>query len=101
MISGRTLIARSAPLLACLGLLGIWQAAALILNNDSFPPAIVTSRVSGSARRWSISAKCRAFSIRSWPPRASPLGQYARAIVSFTTATSGAWAACARAWRNW
>src|SRR5216683_5728104 len=40
MISGRILVVRSAPLLACLGLLGIWQAAALILNTDSFPPAM-------------------------------------------------------------
>src|SRR6476661_10245503 len=44
MISGRTLVARSAPLLACLGLLGIWQAAALLLNNDSFPPAMEAIR---------------------------------------------------------
>jgi NitT/TauT family transport system permease protein len=35
----RTLVPRSAPLLACLGLLGIWQIAALILNTDSFPTA--------------------------------------------------------------
>src|ERR1700736_1892144 len=44
MILVRTLVARSAPLLACLGLLGIWQAAALILNTDSFPPAIEAIR---------------------------------------------------------
>src|ERR1700737_2777340 len=44
MISGRTLVTRSAPLLACLGLLGIWQAAALILNTDSFPPAMEAIR---------------------------------------------------------
>ena len=36
----RTLVARTAPLLACLGLLGIWQVAALILNTDSFPTAL-------------------------------------------------------------
>ncbi len=30
---------RSAPLLACLGLLGVWQIGALILNTDSFPTA--------------------------------------------------------------
>jgi NitT/TauT family transport system permease protein len=35
----RTLVSRAAPLLACLGLLGIWQIAALILNTDSFPTA--------------------------------------------------------------
>src|ERR1700752_4774951 len=39
MITARALIARSAPWLACLGLLGVWQAAALILNTDSFPTA--------------------------------------------------------------
>jgi NitT/TauT family transport system permease protein len=36
----RTLVSRVAPLLACLGLLGIWQIAALILNTDSFPTAL-------------------------------------------------------------
>ena len=40
MISARTLVSRSAPLLACLGLLGVWQIAALILNTDSFPTAL-------------------------------------------------------------
>src|SRR5467141_4384963 len=35
----RALLARSAPLLACLGLLAIWQTAALILSTDSFPTA--------------------------------------------------------------
>jgi NitT/TauT family transport system permease protein len=40
MMSGRALLSRSAPLLACIGLLGIWQAAALILNTDSFPTAL-------------------------------------------------------------
>jgi NitT/TauT family transport system permease protein len=35
----RTLVPRWAPLLACLGLLCIWQVAALILNTDSFPTA--------------------------------------------------------------
>jgi len=40
MISGRALISRLAPLLACLGLLGVWQAAALILSTDSFPTAL-------------------------------------------------------------
>ena len=39
MISMRDLISRLAPWLACLGLLGIWQIAALILNTDSFPSA--------------------------------------------------------------
>src|SRR3954451_12289167 len=40
MISIRALLSRSAPLLACFGLLGIWQAAALILGTDSFPTAV-------------------------------------------------------------
>jgi NitT/TauT family transport system permease protein len=44
MISGRALVSRSAPLLACLGLLGVWQVAALILNTDSFPTAIEAIR---------------------------------------------------------
>src|SRR5437868_14278446 len=39
MISGHALISRLAPLLACLGLLGVWQVAALILSTDSFPTA--------------------------------------------------------------
>ena len=44
MISVRALVTRSAPLLACLGLLGIWQVAALILNTDSFPTALEAVR---------------------------------------------------------
>src|SRR6202142_2420047 len=44
MISARALVTRSAPLLACLGLLGVWQLAALILNNDSFPTALEAIR---------------------------------------------------------
>src|SRR5260370_34446612 len=44
MMLVRTLGARLAPLLACLGLLGIWQAAALVLNTDSFPPAMEAIR---------------------------------------------------------
>jgi len=39
MISARSLLARAAPLLACLGLLVIWQVAALGVNTDSFPTA--------------------------------------------------------------
>src|SRR6202166_5137036 len=39
MIVVRALISRSAPLLACFGLLAIWQVAALIRNTDSFPTA--------------------------------------------------------------
>src|SRR5246127_1926262 len=44
MISGRALISRLAPLLACLGLLAIWQLAALILSSDSFPTAMQALR---------------------------------------------------------
>ncbi|HEY4835908.1 MAG TPA: ABC transporter permease, partial [Bradyrhizobium sp.] len=44
MISGHALLTRSAPLLACLGLLGIWQVAALIINTDSFPTALEAIR---------------------------------------------------------
>src|ERR1700732_3075647 len=40
MIKGRALLSRLAPLLACFGLLAIWQVAALLLNNDSFPSAL-------------------------------------------------------------
>src|SRR6202790_969900 len=40
MIKGRALLSRLAPLLACFGLLAVWQVAALILNNDSFPTAL-------------------------------------------------------------
>jgi NitT/TauT family transport system permease protein len=44
MIAGRGFMTRSAPLLACLGLLGIWQSASLALHNDSFPTAIEAIR---------------------------------------------------------
>jgi NitT/TauT family transport system permease protein len=40
MIAARALVSKSAPLLAVLGLLAIWQVAALILNTDSFPSAL-------------------------------------------------------------
>ena len=39
MMSGRALLGRLAPWLACLGLLGVWQIAALILDTESFPTA--------------------------------------------------------------
>jgi NitT/TauT family transport system permease protein len=39
-MTGRTFISRLAPLLACLGLLGVWEVTALILNTDSFPTAL-------------------------------------------------------------
>jgi NitT/TauT family transport system permease protein len=35
----RALLARAAPLFACVGLLTVWQVAALVLNTDSFPTA--------------------------------------------------------------
>jgi NitT/TauT family transport system permease protein len=40
MMTVRIWVARAAPLLAVIGLLGIWQIAALILNTDSFPTAL-------------------------------------------------------------
>jgi NitT/TauT family transport system permease protein len=40
MTQVRALVSRLAPLLACIGLLGIWQIASLILNTDSFPSAL-------------------------------------------------------------
>jgi NitT/TauT family transport system permease protein len=39
MIASRVWLTRLAPLLACLGLLGLWQISALILHSDSFPTA--------------------------------------------------------------
>src|SRR6267142_6189077 len=44
MMPVRRLISRLAPLLACLGLLGIWQVGALILSTDSFPTALEALR---------------------------------------------------------
>jgi NitT/TauT family transport system permease protein len=40
----RTLVSRAAPLLACIGLLAVWQVAALFLNTDSFPTALEALR---------------------------------------------------------
>jgi len=40
----RALVSRLAPLLACLGLLAVWQAASLMLGTDSFPTAIEAIR---------------------------------------------------------
>jgi NitT/TauT family transport system permease protein len=40
MTEVRALLSRLAPLFACIGLLGIWQIASLILNTDSFPSAL-------------------------------------------------------------
>jgi NitT/TauT family transport system permease protein len=44
MMSPRVLLARAAPVLACLGLLAVWQIGSLILNNDSFPTALEAIR---------------------------------------------------------
>ena len=44
MIAARGIVSRLAPLFACLGLLSIWQVAALILNTDSFPTALEALR---------------------------------------------------------
>ena len=44
MILSETLTKRAAPYLACLGLLVVWQCAALGLNNDSFPTAVEAIR---------------------------------------------------------
>ena len=44
MTTARALLSRLAPLLACLGLLAIWQAASLMLSTDSFPTAIEAVR---------------------------------------------------------
>src|SRR5258708_3765441 len=68
MILLRAMLSKAAPLLAVLGLLGIWQIAALILTSDSFPsaldairaiPAILTDRgdlinIAASLRRMAI-----------------------------------------------
>ena len=44
MISADAIIRRSAPVLACIGLLAMWQLASLALHNDSFPTATVALR---------------------------------------------------------
>ena len=44
MTAVRTVVARLAPLLACLGLLAVWQCASFALNNDSFPTALEAIR---------------------------------------------------------
>jgi NitT/TauT family transport system permease protein len=44
MISPAALARRAAPVLACIGLLAIWQVASLALKNDSFPTAIEAIR---------------------------------------------------------
>jgi NitT/TauT family transport system permease protein len=44
MISRRAFISRVASVLVCVGLLGIWEVAALILSTDSFPTALEAIR---------------------------------------------------------
>ena len=44
MTAVRALVSRIAPLLACLGLLAVWQLGSLALDNDSFPTAIQAIR---------------------------------------------------------
>jgi NitT/TauT family transport system permease protein len=44
MIAVRGIVSRLAPPLACLGLLGIWQAGALIMATESFPTALEALR---------------------------------------------------------
>src|SRR3954453_2784468 len=44
MMEKRALISRLAPLLACVGLLGLWQFAAMVLHTESFPTALESLR---------------------------------------------------------
>jgi NitT/TauT family transport system permease protein len=44
MITPRALLQKSAPLLACIGLLCAWQVASLLLNTESFPTALEAIR---------------------------------------------------------
>ncbi len=44
MMSPAALIRRLAPVLACIGLLAMWQVASLVLKNDSFPTATEAMR---------------------------------------------------------
>jgi NitT/TauT family transport system permease protein len=44
MTSIRVVATRLAPVLACVGLLALWQLASLALNNDSFPTALEAIR---------------------------------------------------------
>jgi NitT/TauT family transport system permease protein len=39
MTTPRAMISKAAPLFACIGLLGLWQVASLVMNTDSFPTA--------------------------------------------------------------
>lgn len=44
MMSPTALTRRAAPVLACIGLLAVWQVASLVLKNDSFPTAMEAIR---------------------------------------------------------
>lgn len=44
MISPAALLKRGAPVLACIGLLAVWQVVSLALKNDSFPTALEAIR---------------------------------------------------------
>lgn len=44
MITPAALVRRAAPVLACIGLLAVWQVASLALKNDSFPTALEAIR---------------------------------------------------------
>ncbi|MCK1494979.1 ABC transporter permease [Bradyrhizobium sp. 180] len=44
MMSSAAIVKRAAPVLACIGLLAVWQLASLALKNDSFPTAIEAIR---------------------------------------------------------
>jgi NitT/TauT family transport system permease protein len=44
MMTARAVLARAAPMLACLGLLAVWQVGSLALNSDSFPTALEAIR---------------------------------------------------------
>jgi NitT/TauT family transport system permease protein len=44
MMSPAAFTRRAAPVLACIGLLAVWQVASLALKNDSFPTAIEATR---------------------------------------------------------
>ncbi|MDB5634401.1 MAG: transporter permease [Tardiphaga sp.] len=44
MTTPRALLQKSAPLLACIGLLCAWQVASLLLNTESFPTALEAIR---------------------------------------------------------
>ncbi len=44
MMSPAALIRRAAPVLACIGLLAVWQVASIVLKNDSFPTAVEAIR---------------------------------------------------------